>query len=639
MGQRALLKDDPDKGCPVLHPEGWPRQVWDWVQVAALLYVGILVPVRVGFGIELEPLTAGWWLELVVDIYFIADVFVNFRTGYVDDGVTILRPWMIARHYLTTWLAVDIVSCLPIGYVTQIIEVTSDEGADDHTSSSQVNKSFKILRLLRLAKLLRLGRLKKIIKRHEEEMDNLMGYIKLGGALLSIGYTCHLIACAWYFFGEDAVMETEDGQLVPIQGWINRVAPHLGANTSLANYSTGHKYLVAYYWAITTLSTVGYGDITAQTPTERIFSLLAEMFGCLAFATLVGTLGSIMVGQKLLEEKVDKQLSELREFMQAKGIPKLLRHKVRRYMETLYEQKTGFDEREVLSQLPPAMAQDLLICLYQKDITNTSIFKNFVEGAITQLCLLIKPYMAMSGDVIYRRGDVGREIYIVIGGAVQISFGEAAPELVQVDAIPGIALGGELIDVGGTFGEGCVCDLLMTDQQARNYREPYKRLDTAQATKDCDLKFWSQDDLQLVSTNFPSVLQHLQDLEAGFKRKAQRATQQPRADGRPRQNTFEREEQRVGNLQRVLHHGQSDSDLLRDRLVPSGAARPERGAPMVWAGGGGGGDGGTEQPPALVERVVRLEAAVAAAAAAQAETRAELGAKLDTLLAAVQKQV
>ena len=83
------------------------------------------------------------------------------------------------------------------------------------------------------------------------------------------------------------------------------------------------------------MSTVGFGDITGQTNLERIYSVIVEMVGCLMFAMLTGALGSMMVGQKLLEEKVDKQLSELREFMQSKRIPKPLRIKIRRFMETL----------------------------------------------------------------------------------------------------------------------------------------------------------------------------------------------------------------------------------------------------------------------------------------------------------------
>ena len=34
------------------------------------------------------------------------------------------------------------------------------------------------------------------------------------------------------------------------------------------------------------------------------------------------------------------------------------------------------------------------------------------EEALTQLCMLLKPFMAMAGDVVYRRGEVGRELYL-----------------------------------------------------------------------------------------------------------------------------------------------------------------------------------------------------------------------------------
>ena len=55
-----------------------------------------------------------------------------------------------------------------------------------------------------------------------------------------------------------------------------------------------------------------------RTPGERWFAIFAELIGCLSFAMLTGTLGSMMVGNKLLEEKVAKQVTELREFMQVR---------------------------------------------------------------------------------------------------------------------------------------------------------------------------------------------------------------------------------------------------------------------------------------------------------------------------------
>ena len=221
------------------------------------------------------------------------------------------------------------------------------------------------------------------------------------------------------------------------------------------------------------------------------------MFGCLMFAVLIGALGSMMVGQKLLEEKVEKQLCELREFMAAKGIPKELRIKIRRYMETLYEQKSGFDESEVLSQLPPAMAHELLSHMYEKILSQVPMFNNLEEGAITRLCALIKPFTALAGDLIYKHGEVGREIYIIIDGAVDIHYTMA------YDSSPYET---KVLSGGATFGEGCASELFeLEDHDEEGKREPYKREDSAVARSDCELKFLTLKNLHEVCRCAPTI--------------------------------------------------------------------------------------------------------------------------------------
>eukprot|EP01043_Picozoa_sp_COSAG02_P004691 COSAG02_NODE_124_length_35047_cov_31.554179_14_plen_113_part_00 len=69
----------------------------------------------------------------------------------------------------------DIVSCLPVSYITQL----SDQ-APNHSGISEVDnppefKGVKFIRLLRLGKLLRLARLNTVIKRHEEKLEGMIG--------------------------------------------------------------------------------------------------------------------------------------------------------------------------------------------------------------------------------------------------------------------------------------------------------------------------------------------------------------------------------------------------------------------------------------------------------------------------------
>ena len=148
----------------VVHPsEGKFRKTWDFVQSFLLVYVAVMVPLRMGFSMEVEGGSAGWTVELIVDLYFIADIVFNFRTGtYDSDGVLIYDRPEIRRRYMKGWFVIDIVSCFPAGYIAQIAGALS--GDADKSSAIKNMKGIRILRLLRLAKMLRLGRLKRMLR-------------------------------------------------------------------------------------------------------------------------------------------------------------------------------------------------------------------------------------------------------------------------------------------------------------------------------------------------------------------------------------------------------------------------------------------------------------------------------------------
>jgi hypothetical protein len=53
-------------------------------EVPLLLYVFVMVPYRTSFELEVEFGTAEFFVELMVDIYFVVDIVMNFRTGRRD---------------------------------------------------------------------------------------------------------------------------------------------------------------------------------------------------------------------------------------------------------------------------------------------------------------------------------------------------------------------------------------------------------------------------------------------------------------------------------------------------------------------------------------------------------------------------
>ena len=67
-----------------------------------------------------------------------------------------------------------------------------------------------------------------------------------------------------------------------------------GDSTKLDINDWGRLYLFSFYWAITTISTVGFGDISTYNSTEKCFAVIWMMIGVGFYSYSVGALSSIM---------------------------------------------------------------------------------------------------------------------------------------------------------------------------------------------------------------------------------------------------------------------------------------------------------------------------------------------------------
>eukprot|EP01052_Picozoa_sp_SAG31_P024262 SAG31_NODE_2053_length_6551_cov_7.496125_2_plen_178_part_00 len=144
--------------CCFFEPESKTRTRWDLVQVPLLIATALIVPLRVGFSINVEPFDPYFFFDVFTDAYFLIDIVLNFRTAYYDArGNLIFIRREIAWNYVKGWLLVDVLSCLPINYIMYIVDAFKDSSLSDSGDIDTAPlKMAKILRLFRLAKMLRL---------------------------------------------------------------------------------------------------------------------------------------------------------------------------------------------------------------------------------------------------------------------------------------------------------------------------------------------------------------------------------------------------------------------------------------------------------------------------------------------------
>jgi hyperpolarization activated cyclic nucleotide-gated potassium channel 2 len=342
-----------------IDPNAGFRGKWDLSQAAILLYVAMVVPFRVGYR---QPAEGAWYVvDLLIDIYFYVDVVLNFHTGYVDpddEERVIYEPWAIAREYARTWLSIDIVACLPIDFVIRVSEGRllcsmaaggCPEDVSQQDSSGQLLRLFKLLRLFRLMKLLRLARIARLFERYQDDLFQYLHFFAVLKLVVIMLYVGHLFGCFFHYFSVDE-WRTDD-ELAQIDA--GALSPWLKEYFDDAHSTSGDvwdRYIASMYWAFTTMTTVGYGDISSVTRSERIIACFGMLVGGFVFSAVIGTIGDVVAARDLSKKAHAHKMEAVAAFIRDNQLPQEYYKEVLGFFRK--QHVVGYDRRAVLNDMP-----------------------------------------------------------------------------------------------------------------------------------------------------------------------------------------------------------------------------------------------------------------------------------------------
>ena len=126
--------------------------------------------------------------------------------------------------------------------------------------------------------------------------------------LLSLILLCHFVGCMWIFIGR-TVPDEETG----VTGWIE-AGDYTGTTTS-------QLYLTSFYFAMTTLTTVGYGDISGNNTTERILCIFLHLIGVISYSIAAGSLTSILSNYDEMNQQTNEKLHVLNRLYKENNLP------------------------------------------------------------------------------------------------------------------------------------------------------------------------------------------------------------------------------------------------------------------------------------------------------------------------------
>ena len=449
---------------------------WDTLLAILVIYVAMMEPIRVGFTIETdrtsEVFGGLYWFEFVVDILFIADLFVCLRTCFVVEdewmnSYLVQDPLQIRMRYYRSWFLLDLIAVFPMAYILEIYEEATPGNA---LAANDKNALKFFLRLVRLTKLIRLRRISDLMARLEHSFPRLFDSYVLIKMFFSILYCAHIIACLWYLVGMAA---GEDG-------WV------AGLGDSVDTTSIPRMYLVSFYWSFTTMTTVGYGDISGATALEQGFSIIAMGIGGFTFALIVGGIGDLITRAGVAEAAYSSMMGELKEFLNSKGVEKELTMRVIKYHERLYGNRTVFDEKTIFDRLPGSLRSEVVLHMYGGVVSRIPLFSKLNQKALADVCLSLKAYHAAEGEAFTVEGEEADKMFIIKAGMVKLTV--AGDEL-QSSPMKG----------GDFFGLICLAGL--------SDIRPY----TTTAMRQCQLCTLSRDDMQRLIGMHPEMSERLME--------------------------------------------------------------------------------------------------------------------------------
>ncbi|KAG9477495.1 hypothetical protein GDO78_002734 [Eleutherodactylus coqui] len=401
---------------------------WDWLILLATFYVAVTVPYNVCFttitrddnsnstSSSRSPPSVS---DIFVEILFMLDILLNFRTTYVSkSGQVVYDPRSICVHYATTWFFVDLIAALPF----------------DLLYAFSVNVYFGV-HLLKTVRLLRLLRLLQKLDRYSQYSAVVLTLLMSMFALLA-----HWMACVWYFIGQKEVEFNEIGWLhefsrrigLPFQEVIkfepssNGSAHSNGSHVQNQSFpdiiggpSLRSSYITSLYFALSSLTSVGFGNVSANTDAEKIFSICTMLIGALMHAVVFGNVTAIIQRMYSRRSLYHTRTKDLKDFIRVHRMPKPLKQRMLECFQTTWSVNNGIDANELLRDFPDELRADIAMHL-NKEILQLPIFESASRGCLRSLSLSIKTSFCAPGEYLIRQGDALQAIYFVCSGSMEV---------------------------------------------------------------------------------------------------------------------------------------------------------------------------------------------------------------------------
>ncbi|XP_049713212.1 cyclic nucleotide-gated cation channel alpha-3 isoform X3 [Elephas maximus indicus] len=455
--ENGLKQEQKKKEAMVVDPSSTLYYHWLTVIALPVFYNWCLLVCRACFD-ELQSEHLMMWLVLdySADVLYGLDVLVRARTGFLEQGLMVRDAERLWKHYMKTiHFKLDLLSLVPTDLAYLKLGMNYPE--------------------LRFNRLLKFARLFEFFDRTETR-TNYPNLFRIGNLVLYILTIIHWNACIYFAISKFIGFGTDS--------W---VYPNI-SNPEYGRLS--RKYIYSLYWSTLTLTTIGETPAPVKDE-EYLFVVIDFLVGVLIFATIVGNVGSMISNMNASRAEFQAKIDSIKQYMQFRKVTKDLETRVIRWFDYLWANRKTVDEKEVLKNLPDKLKAEIAINVHLDTLKKVRIFQDCEAGLLVELVLKLRPAVFSPGDYICKKGDIGREMYIIKEGKLAVVADDGLTQFV-------------VLSDGSYFGEISILNI-------KGSKSGNRRTANIRSIGYSDLFCLSKDDLMEALTEYPEAKKALEE--------------------------------------------------------------------------------------------------------------------------------
>ncbi|CAK56044.1 unnamed protein product (macronuclear) [Paramecium tetraurelia] len=381
--------------------------IWGLFQILIYLLIFFWLPYKISFKLESIGEFLGYnETKQILEILFLSilsmDVFVGLNLAFIYKGIIIRNRKRILINYFRQYAFVDLVS---LSTITLQFFILTNNGDSNQMLAIQIALCavFYVLRMTKINKIL--AQIQEFFNLYGS-LNDLVGLLKL---TMIIVFIAHICACVWH-----GIAFYNDGY-----SWLDAY--------ELRDKGNASKYNTAIYWATMTMTTVGYGDITAKNNLELLINNLTMLIASIVFAYSVNSIGIFVSNMYKGAMEYSRSVTLINTFMSKNKIQFELQTRIRSYLEYIWQEEQNMNDEEVvtlISKLSSNLQEELQYQLRGNILSSCKVMiKTFSQKMIKSLLgQMEEQSFSPEERIITINQTDDSSLYIITKGEVEIIF-------------------------------------------------------------------------------------------------------------------------------------------------------------------------------------------------------------------------